>query len=92
MVRTKDVYNPNPAMAPIVALSTDRRYFNRLAIPHYSEQREHAVVREVDVVNFISHFKNHCALRERNISKVFDKRIEVRTRQRREQLILQGSG
>ncbi len=33
------------------------------------------------MVNFISHFKNHCALRERNISKVFDKRIEVRTRQ-----------
>jgi hypothetical protein len=79
--RTSDLYRPSPA---------DGRGLDRLAVAQHGEQRQHAVMREVNLIDLVARFEHHQPLRQLHGREVRQQPIEVIARQRGEELIVQG--
>ena len=79
-----------PGHRPDHAFVADGRGLDRLAVAQYGEQRQHPVMREVHLIDFVAGFVQHDALLQGYRRQIRKQPVEVVTRQRGEQLVVQG--
>jgi len=72
------------------ALAADGGGLDRLAVAQHREQRQHAGMREVDLVDLVAGLQQHHALLQGERGEVRQQPVEITARQGGEQLVVQG--
>ena len=72
------------------ALAADGRGLDRLAVAQHREQRQHAVMREVDLVDLVAGLSQHSALQQVDGREMRKQAIEMIARKGGQQLVVQG--
>ena len=72
------------------AFAADGRGLDRLAVAQHDEQRQHAKMGEVDLVDLVAGLEQHLALLQGHRRQMRRQPVEVIARQRSKQLVIQG--